>query len=230
MGQSGPDLCLQVQAVASALFDVPVAVQVRDPRKVQPALYPVEAAYVAQAIPARRVEYAAGREAARAAMGELGLPDRAIASGMDRAPIWPTGIAGSISHTNRLCIAALTTAPYCLGIDIEIDHIIPEDILTTVCSERELIGIEERQRGAFGLLIFSAKEATYKAQYPLSSTLIGFDALHVDVDLPNHCFTATFVKPSGSIAVGTTVTGRFAKVVGHVLTAVAIGQDTCRKG
>ena len=94
-------------------------VAVSEPVQGDLALWPDEAAAVARAIPKRRGEFAQGRSAARAAMGLLGHPPMAIPAGSDRAPIWPKGLVGSITHTNGLCAAALSQNAAALGIDAE---------------------------------------------------------------------------------------------------------------
>jgi 4'-phosphopantetheinyl transferase EntD len=40
-------------------------------------------------------------------MDALGLPERPIPMGRDRAPVWPEGVVGSISHSDAFCLAAV---------------------------------------------------------------------------------------------------------------------------
>ena len=61
-------------------------------------LLPEEAPAIARAIPKRQAEFAAGRRAARAALTTLGHPAQAIPVGDRRAPIWPQGTVGAITH------------------------------------------------------------------------------------------------------------------------------------
>lgn len=216
------------QAVLRGLFEGDVGIGVADPRRAQPALMPEEQAAVAHAVPRRRREFAAGRAAARAAMRQMGggaLPVRAAA---DRAPIWPAGWQGSISHTSEICLACASTAAAALGLDVEQDKALDEDILATICTISEISQITGADRGHLAKLIFSAKEAAYKAQYPLTGVLFGFDTLEIILDPDRYRFTAIFLKPAGCFAVGDSLPGRFARTQGHLVTAVTIGQGSVK--
>lgn len=170
------------------------------------------------AVPSRLAEYAGGRAAARMAMAAIGLPSVAIPMAKDRAPVWPEGIAGSISHSGGICLAAAAWGGM-LGIDLEQDHPMDKDIADIVLlpEERAAIGPEL----GLATVIFSAKEAVYKAQYPLTRTLFGFETLAVTLDRDN--FTARFCKAVGCFAEGALVQGRYARVGGQVLTVVYAG-------
>src|SRR5688500_10573337 len=65
-------------------------------------LFPEEEKAVAGALERRRREFALGRMHARRALGSLGYPDVCIGVRHDRAPLWPAGIVGSITHTQGL--------------------------------------------------------------------------------------------------------------------------------
>jgi len=102
----------------AALVDVPVGVALTDPQVPQPPLVGTEGAHLDRAIDKRRREFAAGRAAARMALRQRGGPDVAIPAAADRAPVWPTGWQGSISHKDTLCAAIVTNAPVMLGLDL----------------------------------------------------------------------------------------------------------------
>ena len=75
------------------------------------ALFPDEQAAVSRAVEKRRAEFAAGRSLARIALTEIGHAPCAIAQA-DRAPVWPLGIVGSITHSNdyvAVCVVNQTT-------------------------------------------------------------------------------------------------------------------------
>tara|TARA_R110002049_G_scaffold23781_7_gene84821 strand:+ start:33244 stop:33924 length:681 start_codon:yes stop_codon:yes gene_type:complete len=224
---------VSVQAIAQAargLFDLPVAVGVTRPIDVQPDLLPGEAAVIAQAVPGRRAEFRAGRAAARQAMVALGGAPQAVLAAPDRAPIWPAGLVGSISHNADYCIAVLALAQdaAALGIDIEDDSPLPRDLVHEVCVANERARIAGPDAAHLAKRIFCAKEATYKAQYPLTGLLFGFDQIEVTLGGDAGSFTARFVKPTGRFAVGDCLPGRIAQVAGHLVTGVAIGQITAK--
>ena len=104
------------------IFDPSVSVAESDLFGDVSKLYPEERTAIATAVKSRQQEFTAGRTCARRAMGHLGLPDMAIPVGADRAPIWPAGIAGSISHSTTRCVAAIgrhSDGIKALGLDLE---------------------------------------------------------------------------------------------------------------
>lgn len=143
------------------------------------ALYPEERAAVARAIPSRQAEFTGGRLAARRAMAALGLPPCAVPAGPDRAPRWPEGVVGSITHDGGLCLAIVgrSEAWRAIGIDLERDAELSPEITAQIATEAELSALAPLPRGRAAARVFSAKEAAYKAQYPLTGCLFGFDAM-----------------------------------------------------
>lgn len=199
-----------------------VAVGRADPREVH-TLLPGEA--LPGAAPVRLREFAAGRHAARAALRDLGLPLTPIPMAEDRSPLWPDGVAGSITHTRRAClaIAAPADALVGLGIDLEDDLPLAPDLWDIVLSpedQRDLDAMPAAARGPAAMAVFSAKEAAYKAQYALSGTLFGFDTLRIHLD--GDRFTAAFRRPVGPFAAGDTIAGRITRLDGHLLTLATI--------
>ena len=72
-----------------------------DPRAVNEGLLPEERGAVAKAVPKRVAQFTAGRVCARRALAQLGNTEPVpILMGEDRAPQWPAGYVGSISHTD----------------------------------------------------------------------------------------------------------------------------------
>jgi 4'-phosphopantetheinyl transferase EntD len=147
-------------------------------------LKPVEAHYVARARAKRLQEFAAGRACARAALAELGIHDMELPAAADRQPMWPPGFVGSITHTSGFCAAAVASCADIrfLGLDSEIVGAPTPDIWPTVCRDEELEWIRTLppdEQSAAVTLVFSAKEAFYKAQYPLVSEWLDFHDLSI---------------------------------------------------
>jgi len=219
-----PDAALL--AAAGGLLPPGVAIASADPRRLHP-LMPGED--LPGATPARLAEFSAGRDAARRALARLG-PGRgavpaaapaAIPQGADRAPLWPAGVAGSITHSRSLCLAAVTRAHAGLGIDLEEDEPLADELAALVLSageRRRLALLPDPGRAA--MLVFSAKEAAYKAQYARSRRLLEFDA--IEIRLSGQGFAARLRVAAGPLPAGTVIAGRHARVAGHVLTACAI--------
>ena len=153
--------------------------------------FPEEIAAMARAVPQRRAEFFAGRRAARSAMARIGLPAVPIPMGPDRAPVWPDGILGSITHVNRHCIAVVGWGRdlRAVGIDIETDTPLDDDLIPEICRPEELTGIPKSAWPIHAKRIFSAKEAAYKAHYPLARQIFGFHGLSVDLTKGRARFT-----------------------------------------
>ncbi|WP_134016338.1 4'-phosphopantetheinyl transferase family protein [Litoreibacter halocynthiae] len=183
-----------------------VGIGITDPRDPEQGLLEAEYPAIASAVPKRRREYAAGRRAARAAMTELGLPPAPILTGTQREPLWPHGLVGSIAHCNTLCIAAVSLTHRSIGLDVEPAVPLPSDLERIVCTPTErhwLKTLPINDRGLNARKIFSAKEAVYKAQYLVTSQMIGFEDVNIQfegvdftADLPS---TLTIQSMSGQL-------------------------------
>ncbi|MBE2276774.1 MAG: 4'-phosphopantetheinyl transferase superfamily protein [Rhodobacteraceae bacterium] len=119
---------------------------------------------LAGAVPKRRREYLAGRLAAAHVLRRLVAPEMLGRQG--RAPVWPPGIAGSISHDDRRAVAAASRVFRQLGVDCE--QPIPETEAPALAREILAPGDAAAQPagmafGHFLTVVFSAKEAFYKA-------------------------------------------------------------------
>jgi enterobactin synthetase component D len=142
-----------------------------------------EADAVARAVPQRVAEFTAGREAARRAMTALGHAPTAVPAGPDRAPVWPEGLIGSISHSNGLCLAVLgwAAAHHALGVDLEGDQPLDAELIAEICHPEDVSDLLPEARGMQAKRVFSAKEAAYKAHYPKARRMFGFLGLSVDL-------------------------------------------------
>jgi 4'-phosphopantetheinyl transferase EntD len=186
------------------------------------ALWPGE---TIQAVPRRQAEFAAGRAAARAALFQLGLPPVAIPMRADRAPLWPKGVVGSISHSGGLAVAAvaLDREMLSLGIDIEGDASVEPALWPSLCRAEEMARLKslpEQQALIAATALFCAKEASYKAQYPLTGMMFDFDRL--SVSFHDRHFKASFIADTGIYAKGDQIAGRVARIGGYMLAAVAL--------
>ena len=213
-----------------ALFPADVAVALSDPTAPEAVPMPEELAAIARAGPKRRAEFAAGRGAIRRAMQILGMPACAVPAGPDRAPVWPEGVVGSLSHCDSACVAALGRSQRlrAIGIDIEEDIGLPTDLIQTVCSLAErawLASQPEDQRAQLAKLIFCAKECAYKCQYPVTRTLFDFDTLEITPDLDTGQFEATFTCDIGCFTAGTCLPGRFAIMGGVVACGMVLAAN-----
>lgn len=223
-----PDLEL-VKALTESVLPFGLAVAASDPRVMPRLTYPGEAEAIGRAVPRRLTEFHAGRAAARAAMALLEIPPAPIPMGPDRAPIWPEGVTGSISHTATACVAAVGLSDQWKGIGVDLEEATALDplLVAEICTRAEQRWLGDQpaaERGLMAKLIFSAKEATYKAQYALSGRLFGFDALELAIDRSTSCFKACFQCEQGPFAAGTILAGSYVHAAGLLVTGVALGQ------
>lgn len=202
-----------------ALFPAGViAAQMRGPGEVS-ALFPAEADSVSRAVPKRVQEFAAGRACARRALTEFGIHDYVLRAAADRQPVWPDSIVGSISHTTGFCVAVVGRKDrlLALGVDSEIVGDVSRDIWPTVCCAAEATwrdSLPIDQQAAAVTLLFSAKEAFYKSQYPVTGEWMDFHDLHV---LPRNWGSARDafdVRPTRPLAIVKHAAG---PAVGHYL-------------
>lgn len=181
---------------------------------------PEEACAVANAVPHRRLEFAAGRAAARAAMAAEGLTPAAIPMAEDRAPVWPAGITGSITHAEDVALAAVASRDVVsgLGLDVEPDAPLPDDVLSDICDGGECAWIAgQSQPLRWARLIFVAKEAAFKCQYPASKAIFGFDVMNVQVDIARNGLSARFTREIPPFSAGEVLQGRFALTAGLII-------------
>ena len=169
----------------SSLFPAGVvAADLREPG--DPALLlPAEARYLGRAVPKRAREFAAGRLCARRALAEFGIVDVAIEVADDRQPIWPDSLVGSITHTAGFCAAVVAERRMvaALGLDSEVIGDVNAEIWPRVGVAAEtawLRTLPAAQHPAAMTLIFSAKEAFYKCQYPLARERLDFQDVRVE--------------------------------------------------
>lgn len=143
------------------------------------ALMPEEAiAFGSSVVKVRRASGAA-RIVARQLLARIGIAGCALPKADGGAPVWPPGVVGSMSHHSRVAVAAVALCRNfsALGIDIEPAEPLPPDLLDLVATPKERKRIAEDPFN--GRLLFAAKEAVYKAVYPLDRTFLD----HHDVEV-----------------------------------------------
>jgi enterobactin synthetase component D len=187
-------------------------------------LYPDELGAISGVAANRAADFCAGRRCAREAMRMLGRGLCAVPVGEDRAPIWPAGLRGSISHTDGFACAYLTTGPEPVGVDVErTDRALDPDVWRLILSERErelLEGVEAR------FLAFSAKEAFFKAAFPVVGRYFGFDAVELEAPATAGRFALRVAKSPGlGVPDGCRYGGSYLSSGPFVLTWIRLGPE-----
>ena len=143
---------------------------------------------VASAGAKRQREYACGRYYSHQLLQQIGFGELVIGSDAKGCPQWPTGIVGSISHTNDYCVAMLArTENYVsVGADLEEAGRMKESLwprLFTPVEIERISRVEEAdEQMRLAAILFSAKEAFYKCDYPLNQQSYEFTDVEVSID------------------------------------------------
>jgi 4'-phosphopantetheinyl transferase EntD len=129
-----------------------------------------------------RRQSGAARIVARRLLRALGEPKVALPRSASGAPVWPSGIVGSIAHDDEVAVATVVRSGCLrsLGIDVEPAHALPRELVPIVATatERARYGtpvLESR-------LLFCAKEAVFKALYPLCGLFLDFHDIEIYLD------------------------------------------------
>jgi 4'-phosphopantetheinyl transferase EntD len=185
---------------------------------------------VANAVEIRRREFVTARRCAREALSKLGYTPVPIRAGANREPQWPAGVVGSITHTAgfRAAAVARRSVLASIGIDTEQNDPLPDGVqqLVTVPGEVEMLAALAEAVGGihWDRLLFSAKEAVYKAWYPLTARWLGFEDARLTID-PAGTFRAALLVDGARNDDGPPLTelhGRFLVACGLIATAAIV--------
>lgn len=197
------------------------------PADADPSALPLpERGLIERAVEHRQQEFAAGRILARGLLRHAGAQIDALLRDADRVPTWPQAIVGSITHCRSLC--AVAVAPRALsagiGIDIEPARPIGEDLHAMILREAERSRIDAlppalRPLGA--ILVFSIKEAVYKAIYPERRHFLDFQQVEIAFT-GDEGFVAEVLVPEASFPGLSHISGRYRVADSHIASAVVL--------
>jgi len=208
---------------------LPDAVAVAETREelLADELFPEEELAVRSAVAKRRNDFTSGRACARRALERIGVDAVAIPRGERGMPVWPRGIVGSITHCRgyRAAAVARSEAVSSLGIDAEPHESLPDGVLRQVAFGPELAMVATPARGVcLDKLLFCAKEAIYKAWFPLTRRWLGFECVRLMIDVEARTFRAPLLV-AGPTVDGVRLTelrGRWAVEDGIVAAAAVV--------
>ncbi|MES1973384.1 MAG: 4'-phosphopantetheinyl transferase superfamily protein [Pseudomonadota bacterium] len=175
-----------------------------DPAK----LMPIEQAWIAAAAEPRKREYAAVRELARALLSEFGQAPQPIPSLPSRAPLFPPGFVGSLSHgaDRALAVMARERDLLSIGCDIEPREPLPIGVAGHVLRPSERAALRDFPAW-FDRLVFCAKEAAFKAQHQLSGAFPEFHEIAITFDGKGIELLAELCVDAGPLPYGTRFAG-----------------------
>ncbi|MGJ8651654.1 MAG: 4'-phosphopantetheinyl transferase family protein [Opitutaceae bacterium] len=156
--------------------------------------------HLLQATELRRNEYLTGRHCLREALQQIGVAAGTLAPDTDGVPQLPDSTLGSISHSRGLCVAVagLTEDFDFLAVDLEKTNRLSAAAMARVLHPDEVDWCGGDQFK--GSLLFSMKEAFYKAQFPRWRSVGNFQDMAIRVDESNLSASATYLAstfPSG---------------------------------
>ncbi len=176
------------QAVESLFSNADIMVAAGSIIDHQDALFPEERRLIQHAVPKRVREFTAGRICARIALSRLQQPPppMPILPGAQRAPIWPTGYTGSITHTDDsvAVVVAPTASVQSIGLDMEDCSRVEKKLWPHLFTSEETDWLESLptpEQAQSAALFFSAKESFFKFQFPLHRQWIDFTEASIRV-------------------------------------------------
>jgi 4'-phosphopantetheinyl transferase EntD len=194
-----------------------------------PSLFLQELALVRNAVASRRREFATTRWCAHRVLDELGEVRCPLLSDDRGAPTWPAGIVGSLTHCTgfRAAAAARSTTWRAIGIDAETDGPLPDGVLRLVANPTEMQELRRLTRYDSSVhwdhIMFSCKEAIYKAWYSMAGTWLDFVDVEVSLSACGS-FAANLTDPMSGydIDVPAGFSGRWSVGHGVIATATAV--------
>lgn len=186
---------------------------------------------IQRAAPKRQAEYLAGRLCAREALRHLtGIP-RVPTIAASRAPLWPAGVAGSITHSGDLAAALVAPVTHYRGIGLDAEEILGVPRATRLASqiltpgERDwLTTLPAEQHGQFVTLVFSLKESLFKALFPLVGVRFYFQDAELSAwDSEMQRASLQLLKPlAAGWPAGRHFSGQYAHRERHLLSMLTI--------
>ncbi|MBV1911517.1 MAG: 4'-phosphopantetheinyl transferase superfamily protein [Kangiellaceae bacterium] len=157
-------------------------------------------------------DFRASRYCGQQVLRQLSVYDFSLLINNLRAPAWPRGIVGSLSHCESVCVGVAANENSILGIGIDIERSTPinESYLSIICTETDKLAIEKQNDPlSAAKILFSIKESIFKCLHPRFEHWIDFKDVDVFLDMANSRYTA---KPCGDFAEQIkieTITGRW---------------------
>jgi 4'-phosphopantetheinyl transferase EntD len=151
-----------------------------DPPDLMPL--PEEEPLIARSVAKRRNEFVTVRYCARQALDELGVPPVPILKGEKGEPCWPHGVVGSLTHCEgyRGAVVGRLATVRSVGIDAEPHDVLPKGVLEAISLPAERDELAAFPAGLhWDRILFCAKEATYKAWFPVTRRWLGFEDAHI---------------------------------------------------
>lgn len=163
-------------------------------------LDPLERTLVSQAVDVRKAEFGDARWCAHQALSELGATGPVL-RGERGMPLFPDGFVGSITHTQgfRAAVAAPYSSVRSIGIDAEPADALPEGVFDAIARASEVPQMSKLVAAGVTCpdrLLFCAKEATYKAWFPMTQRWLDFDQAEISLRADGTLISYILARPT----------------------------------
>lgn len=193
-------------------------------------LHPLEQSLVSHSVDTRKAEFGDARWCAHQALHELGFEaSTPILRGERGMPLWPEGFVGSMTHTHgfRAAVAAPTTAVRSMGLDAELAQPLPPEVIPMIARSGEVTQIDKMRSSGLECadrLLFCAKEATYKAWFPMTHRWLGFEQAEIDLREDGTLISYLLARPTPVPF----ITGRWIIRDGYVIVSTVVEAESVR--
>lgn len=120
----------------------------------------------------RRSDYIAGRLCARRVLRSLTGRERIPGRSTEGAPLWPSGLTGSISHAEGTAIALASQTARHLSLGVDVERLMTskqaETLAPLILTDSERNRFASMPQTLLTTAAFSLKEALFKALHPLT--------------------------------------------------------------
>ncbi len=165
-------------------------------------LHPLEQALVSHSVDIRKAEFGDARWCAHQALRDLGYPgNQPILRGERGMPLWPENVTGSLTHTEgfRAAVVAPRSQVRSMGLDAEPAEPLPEGVVGSIARVGEFAQLDRLRANGVTCadrLLFCAKEATYKAWFPMTQRWLGFEQAEIDLREDGTFISYLLVRPT----------------------------------
>ena len=151
----------------------------------------------------RRTEFFLGRLAASRALEAIGLTPQPVLKAKSREPLWQDGIVGAITHKADAACAVVARKDMTCGVGVDLESLHPPvrfSISTKVCTEPEQAWLAEApdEKDTRLKMIFSAKEAGFKAFFPIEQIYLGYKDAELAWREKTQSFAGILLKGAGN--------------------------------
>lgn len=201
-----------------------------DPAQLSPDDFRLCAIEPVRGVAKRQAEYLAGRLCARHALALLTGSQATPGRGTDRAPRWPEGTLGAITHGHGWAAAVAGETSQWRGLGLDVEQIMPADrakrLMDEILTPAERVRLETlppEQHAAHISLTFSCKESLFKALYPQVLRHFYFqDAELLSVSADQRVRLRLLIDLHPDWPAGSEFEGQFTTFDGYLLSLVSI--------